>query len=1062
MAFEDRIRLPALNLIHRRLRLLNLLNGFMETGQRLITVYAPSGYGKSILLADFAQTTDLPVCWCSLDTTDRDPIAFLTLLAYSITDRFHEIELQSLIQVIERGDTQSGVRRIAEVLEPVGPHVIIIDDFHKANSAGVTLALSRLLDQLPEPSRLIVAARGDVALETRQVLDLLVADRAAGLSENELRFTPEELQLLMRKRFGRQIDLESAAEIARATDGNIAQILLTGHLMQAERLINRLVQRLGDDRGIIYNYLADEVLSKQPPHLQRFMLCTSILPDMTAELCNEMLEIQDAQAYIEELVRRDLFVTQIGASFRYHDLFAEFLRSRLADDPAERRPITVRAARLLAERGRYEHAVPLFLDVEAWDEAAAVLETRGRYFYDTGRALTLNDWLSRMPETELQRHPRLLLWWARILSDDLSDPGLAMVFAQQAEQHFRNLDDACGAAEAMVLQAVALRMMGRASESLALAIKAVEQMEPMEPEPRLLAFAITNRGLALSTAGDTVEALVDLRQALELYERTGDRFRIAACHHDIGICLCRRGNITAAEHHFRQAIRGWEVLDSANNLSNTLNSLAVSLYSVGRYDEALAQFRESLDVALRVGATRRAAFAQAGIGDVYLARHEYEAAVEAYRLSTELADQAGVRPLEVYNLVKMGEALYWQGALGASLRLASRAREIATEVGLGYEKGLACALQARICVRQAQYETSLDLFRQALECFTQNDVLELARVHLWWGHSLLQDMRAQAALGHLEEAIQLALTMGELTAGLGPTVAETQQLLVHALQRTDVAPGVRDSITLLLHQGHTETTEARRSLQVFLFGTPALAVDGERKQFSQRGRVRRMPEFLAYLLLKGQEGGCRWNEVSDAIWPDLDAERSSISFHQTIKRLRDSVFGEYDYVIVQDDYYQINPRYLDWCDAVAFERLYERASRLPAQHALPLWLEIIHLYAGEFLAGFEVGTWGLGHRALCEARFLQCVHLAGEELIKQGAAQTALGVISRGLAVDYFSEDLHHNAMTAYAQLGLYDQVVAHYEEMRQRFEDELGAAPDAATDDLFRELMAGRSRRQG
>jgi two-component SAPR family response regulator len=221
-----------------------------------------------------------------------------------------------------------------------------------------------------------------------------------------------------------------------------------------------------------------------------------------------------------------------------------------------------------------------------------------------------------------------------------------------------------------------------------------------------------------------------------------------------------------------------------------------------------------------------------------------------------------------------------------------------------------------------------------------------------------------------------------------------------------------------------------------------------------------MPEFLAYLLLKGQDGGCRWNEVSDAIWPDLDTDRSSISFHQTIKRLRDGVFGSYDYVIVQDDYYQVNPQYLEWCDAVVFEKLHERATRLRPQEALPLWLEIVHLYAGEFLAGFEVGTWGLTYRAHCEARFLQCVNLASEQLIRADAAQAALVVIDKGLAEDYFSEDLHHMAMTAYAQLGLYDRVGAHYAEMCRRFEEELGGPPDDATRDAYRRLMERRSRR--
>jgi LuxR family maltose regulon positive regulatory protein len=326
MALEDRIRLPALNLIHRRPRLLNLLEAFIEARKRLTTVYAPGGYGKSILLADFAQTTNLPVCWCSLEPADRDPTSFLTLLAYSITDRFHEIEPDRLLKLVAQGDTQASIRRIANLLADVGPHIIIIDDYHKAVSAGVTLALNRLLDQLPETSTIIVAARGDMALETCQIIDLLISERAAGLSEEELRFTAEELQRVTRKRFGRRIDLESAKEIARITDGNIAQILLTGHLMHTDHLIDSLGQRLGDDRQIIYRYLAEEVFGKQPPKLQHFMLRTAVLPDMTVELCNELLEMSDARTYIEALVHKDLFIAQIGTGFRFHDLFAGFSR----------------------------------------------------------------------------------------------------------------------------------------------------------------------------------------------------------------------------------------------------------------------------------------------------------------------------------------------------------------------------------------------------------------------------------------------------------------------------------------------------------------------------------------------------------------------------------------------------------------------------------------------------------------------------------------------------------------------------------------------------------------
>jgi LuxR family maltose regulon positive regulatory protein len=1055
MAFEDRIRLPALNLIQRRLRLLNLLTEFVDTGYRLITIYAPGGYGKSILLADFAQTTNLPVCWCSLEAADRDPTSFLTLLAYSITDRFHEIDPDMLLRLVKRGDTQSSIRRIADLLRNVGPHLIIIDDYHKAVSAGMALALNGLLERLPELSTMIVAARGDMALETGQIIDLLVAERATGLSEEELRFTPEELQLLMRKRFGRQIDLDSAEAIARATDGNIAQILLTGHLMHTGKMVGRLSRRLGDDREMIYHYLAEEVLSKQPPELQRFMSHTAVLPDMTAELCNDLLDTANAQACIEELIRKDLFITQVGAGLRYHDLFAEFLRARLGEDAALYRQVSIRAADLLTARSRFEDAVALYLSVRAWDEAAALLETTGTSFYDTGRALTLNDWLAQMPEQELARRPRLLLWRGKILNDDLGQPVQAMTFFQRAEKQFLEQADFIGAAQAQMWWSVGLRMMGQVKDGLALATRGLEQLEALKADDRVIAWATRNYGLAYSTAGNTAEALSGLRRALELYEALGDTYQMGLCHHDIGICLGRQGNISGAEHHFHQAVRIWEALGNANDLANTLNNLGVSRYTAGRYAEALQYFNKSLGIALQIGAMRRAAFVQAGIGDVYLELQDYKKGVEAYTLSTEYAREAGVRSLEVYNLVKVGEACYRQHDLAEALRLASQAREVADETGLVLEKGLAVALQAKTYVRRGEYAASFSRWEEALASFTKNDVLEQVRTRLWWGYSLLLDLRASAAFEQLQEAIRLALTVGESVGGLGSTVAETRSLLLHFLYWADTPAGIQDSLRLLLAQSREKVEISRPSLRAFIFGPPTLIVAGERRQFSQRGRIRKMPEFLSYLLLEGQDGGCRWSEVSAALWPDVAPDKASVNFHQTLKRLRDGILGAHDYIVVRDDYYQVNPEYLEWCDALAFESLFERAAKAPPDKALALQLELIALYQGEFLAGFEVGEWGATHRTSYEDRFLQVVKLAGERLLEDGMPAEALAVLRKGLAQDYYREDLHRGAFRAYARLALYGQLAAHYDELCEVLKREFGAAPDPATEQLYQKLMA-------
>lgn len=1056
MAFEDRIRLPALNLIHRRPRLLNLLTEFVETGQRLITIYAPGGYGKSILLADFAQTTDLPVCWCSLEPADRDPTSFLSLLAYSITDRFHEIQPEPLFKLVQRGDTQASIRRIADLLATVGPHLLIVDDYHKAVSAGMTLALNRLLEQLPSTSTMIVAARGDMHLETGQILELLITERAAGLSEEELRFTGAELQRVIRKRFGRQIDLETAEEIARSTDGNIAQILMAGHTqsLQAGRLIGHLKQRLGDDREVIYSYLAGEVFDKQPPELQHFLLLTSVLPEMTAELCNELLNIKDAQVYLEELIRRDLFIAQIGGGFKYHDLFAEFLHRKLAESDSNYCQVSLQAAELLAARSRFEEAINLYLTVQAWDTAAALIESKSKSFHDTGRALTLNHWLLQMPEQKLVQYPRLLLLRGQILNNDLGQPKLAMTFYRQAEEQFLKKRDMIGVAETQIATSVSLRMMGRALEALEEVVKGLDQLENLRAENRVIAQAIRYRGLAYGTAGNIDQALTDARRALALFESLDDTYNIGNCHHEIGVNLERQGNISGAEHHYRQALRIWEALGNADDLANTLNSLGVCYYFKGNYDEALKRFQESLDIALQIGAVRRAAFAKASMGDAYLGCRDYARADEAYTLSTRFAREVGARALEVYNLVKMGESFYQRRDLVQALNLAGQARKIASEMGLVYEQALACALQAKIYVRRGEFSASFDLFAKALAGLAGSNVLEQTKIRLWWGYSLLLDSRTTAALEQLQEAIRLSLDLGDLRQGLESTVLEIKQLLFHFLYRDDTTAMLRDSIYVLLGQDHEKIAGSTAGLQVFAFGTPLLIVAGARRRFTQRGGIHKTPEFLLYLLLEGHEGGCRWSDVSAAIWPDLEPERASVMFHQTLKRLRDAVFEAPDYIVRSDDYYFINSNYLEWCDALAFENLFERSVRATAEEALTLQLELIALYQGEFLAGFELGEWGTAYRILCETRFLQVVKLAAEQLLKAGSAQEALTIIKKGLDHDYFREDLHRATLNAYAQLGLYDHLTAHYTELCTTFQKELGLLPEPETEHLYRHLL--------
>jgi len=1054
VSFEDRIQLPITNIIHRRIRLLDKLTEFVNTDKRLITITAPGGYGKSILLADFSQTADWPVCWCSLDYPDQDPISFLTLLAHSIAHRFFYIETDTLLEILQQGDTQTAIHHIGELLMTAGPHIIILDDYHKATSAGTTLALNRLLRRLLPHSHIIIATRGNLGLETGQVLDLVITERMTGLTEDDLRFTSEELQRVMLKRFGRRIETDTAQNLARITDGNIAQILLTGHITHAGHILKKLQTHTAEERELIYNYLATEVFDKQPPELQKFMLYSAMLPDIRVEWCNELLETSQAQTFLDRLVQKDLFITQTGTGIKYHDLYADFLRGKLAEAPSLFQQVTARAAQVLMSHARFEAAINLYISLQAWEQVIEILEEKGYVFYNTGRALTVSAWLEQLSGEKLTSHPRLLLLRGQILNNDQGELQEAQEAFRQAEQNFQRQTNHVGAAEAQVWRGINLRMMGQATAGLNMISRGLAQLEKYRAKAPVIAWAIENRGKAYSSAGNTEAAITDLRRAMEMFQTLDNSYRVGNCHHDLGVCLEKQGKISGAEHHYNQAMQIWEQIGNANSLSNTLNSLGVCSLLQGNHEQAMQHFRESMEIGENIGDNRRIAYALAGIAETHLASRQYTEAIQSFDVSTSYARVVGSKALEIYNQIKQAEVYYHQGNMTQALSQTKQAKEIAGEIGLKMEYGQVCALQAKIYVSQGQFKTAFDLFATALDYLADNDLLEQTKLHLWWGYGLLLTARPTMALDQLEKAINLGLSLGELSRGLKNTIAETHPLLHHFLFRSDVPPALAEGIRFLLKQGPSQLNISDPYLHIFAFGNPTLITGEQRRQFMSRGKTHKLPEFLLYMAIEGRQGGVRRNEIAAVFWPDQSEKQAARLFHQHLRRLRNNMMVHDDVIVVDNDYYQVSPQYLIWCDALAFSALYSQAATASAEKALSLYQEIIALYQDEFLAGFELSEWGNFHRNRYEIQFLQVVNLAAEQLLAQNYPHEALDVIQKGLYQDYFQEGLHRLAFQSYANLGLYDQLTEYYSEITHTFNAELGAPPTNATRNFYQQLL--------
>ena len=87
----------------------------------------------------------------------------------------------------------------------------------------------------------------------------------------------------------------------------------------------------GDDRFVV-DYLADEVLDRQPAPLRRFLLETSVLERLSGPLCDAVTDQKDGGSTLVALERKNLLIVPLDDRrqwYRYHHLFADVLRSRL-------------------------------------------------------------------------------------------------------------------------------------------------------------------------------------------------------------------------------------------------------------------------------------------------------------------------------------------------------------------------------------------------------------------------------------------------------------------------------------------------------------------------------------------------------------------------------------------------------------------------------------------------------------------------------------------------------------------------------------------------------------
>src|SRR5215210_2091518 len=314
-----------------------------EAGRKLTLISAPAGFGKTTLLVEWLKgrvDSDQSIAWLSLDEGDNDPVRFLSYLVAALRRTVGEEFGEGILAALRspeppRMEAVLGalINELADLPGEVG---VVLDDYHVIDSESVHGVVSFLLERLPEGAHLVICGRVEPPLSLAR---LRARGQMTELHAADLRFTPEEAATFLDDAMGLDLSTDDVAALEQVTEGWIAALQLAALSMRERKDVSGFIRTFSGSHRDVFDFLAEEVLERQTEPVQAFLLETSILDSLCGPLCDALTGRDDGQRTLERLERENLLVVPLDDDrgwYRYHHLFADFLRGRLWRESPER------------------------------------------------------------------------------------------------------------------------------------------------------------------------------------------------------------------------------------------------------------------------------------------------------------------------------------------------------------------------------------------------------------------------------------------------------------------------------------------------------------------------------------------------------------------------------------------------------------------------------------------------------------------------------------------------------------------------------------------------------
>ena len=595
---------------------------------KLVLVSAPAGFGKTTLLAEWltAATADgWSSAWLSLDQRDNDPALFWTYLVAALRKAEPGVGggVLSLLQSPQPPSEAILATLLNDLSGISNDVVLVLDDYHVIDAGDVQDGMTFLLEHLPAQVHLVIASRADPALPLARLRGRgeLVEIRAV-----DLRFTPDEAAAYLNGVMGLALTSRDVAALEGRTEGWIAALQLAALSMQGRDDIAGFIAGFaGDDRYIV-DYLAEEVLQRQPEHVRSFLLQTSILDRLSGSLCDAVTGQDGGKAKLVALERGNLFLVPLDDRrrwYRYHHLFADVLQAHLLDEQPDDVPdLHRRASAWYEENGEPSEAINHALATEDFARAADLLERAIPAMRRTRQQRAVRGWIEALPDELVCARPVLSVGHAGALLVDGEIEGV--------EDRLRDAEQRLNTATGQGIPDGHMSWAG---------------MDVVEAEEfrRLPGVIEVYRAALAQARGEVLDTVRHARRALELSPHEEHLVRASAAGF-LGLASWASGDLADAHREYAECMAGLQLVGYDSDALGCAIALADIRVAQGRLGEAVRTYQQALQRAPEQGGSVLPGTADmyVGMSQIHRERDDLPAATADLLRSQELGEHTGL------------------------------------------------------------------------------------------------------------------------------------------------------------------------------------------------------------------------------------------------------------------------------------------------------------------------------------------------------------------------------------------------------------------------------------